>query len=355
MSSTNLLRLIAAVMLALTFTTMALELPQAENPTALPVPQNASIRRAPWPQIISKGNSLALTERARKTEQSVSGEQTKLVLAVARSTPTRVEQSKAPVFVTVSRLDRMADHTPACTILGDDEARCARSQQPKLGPAVVGSTPTRVEQSKAPVFVTVSRLDRMADHTPACTILGDDEARCARSEQPKLGPAVAGSTPTRVEQSKAAIFVSVSRLDRMADHIPACTILGDDEARCAKEGISPLHQTPKREEAQKRILTGSVIHDTKVVEKKLPRQRERAKAVGKEIAKRAVNERASVRKHNIRAKGKKGASPLIAAVEKIKLKNREIRKNLPLQLAKARTVLLKKLALGRAQKNNRIW
>jgi hypothetical protein len=301
MSSTNLLRLIAAVMLALTFTTMALELPQAENPTALPVPQNASIRRAPWPQIISKGNSLALTERARKTEQSVSGEQTKLVLAVARSTPTRVEQSKAPVFV------------------------------------------------------TVSRLDRMADHTPACTILGDDEARCARSEQPKLGPAVAGSTPTRVEQSKAAIFVSVSRLDRMADHIPACTILGDDEARCAKEGISPLHQTPKREEAQKRILTGSVIHDTKVVEKKLPRQRERAKAVGKEIAKRAVNERASVRKHNIRAKGKKGASPLIAAVEKIKLKNREIRKNLPLQLAKARTVLLKKLALGRAQKNNRIW
>lgn len=247
MSSTNLLRLIAAVMLALTFTTMALELPQAENPTALPVPENASIRRAPWPQIISKGNSLALTERASKTERSVSSEQTKLVLAVAGSTPTRVEQSKAPVFVTVSRLDRMADHTRTCTFLGDDEARCA------------------------------------------------------------------------------------------------------------KEGISPLHQTPKREEVQKRILTGSVIHDTKVVEKKLPRQRERAKAVGKEIAKRAVNERASVRKHNIRAKGKKGASPLIAAVEKIKLKNREIRKNLPLQLAKARTVLLKKLALGRAQKNNRIW
>jgi hypothetical protein len=246
MSSANLLRLIAAVMLALTFTRTASDLvPEAENSTALVVPEIASIRPAPWLQIISKGNSLALT--ASKTEQSV------------------------------------------------------------------------------------------------------------RGEMPKLVPAVVGPMPTRLEQSKAAVFVTISRLDRMANGRRACTIVGNDGARCSKEGISPLHQTPKREEVQKKILTVSVIYDTKAVEKKLPRQREQTKTVSKKTAKRAVKEGASARKNNIRAKGEKRVSPLVVAVEAIKLKSGKIRKKLPLQLAKARTVLQKKLALGGAQKNNRLW
>jgi hypothetical protein len=111
----------------------------------------------------------------------------------------------------------------------------------------------------------------------------------------------------------------------MPNRTGACTIGSDDEARCAKEGTSPLHQTPKPEEVQKNLSTVSVIHDIKVVKKKLPRQQKHAKTVRKEIAKRPVKEGASVRKNKIHTKGKKRVSPLITAVEKIKLKSREIR------------------------------